>query len=284
MKNFYFKIILLAFISLAFISLTTCSEDSGDRGLVFIQGGTFTMGSTDVFDNASPPHQVTVSSFYMSRYPIVQIQYEAVMGANPSTSVIGDKHPVETVSWYDAIVFCNKLSIDHGLRPVYNINNKTNPEDWGPVPTSNDPTWNAAAMAGGANGYRLPTEAELEYACRAGTTTAYNTGDSINTTQANYGSVVGSTTQAGSYAPNAYGLYDMHGNVFEWCWDRHGSYGAGHVTNPEGASSGSDRVRRGGSWGSLVAQLRSAYRVDVGLLGSTPNYRNYNIGFRVVRQ
>jgi formylglycine-generating enzyme required for sulfatase activity len=142
-----------------------------------------------------------------------------------------------------------------------------------------------------ANGYRLPTEAEWEYACRAGTTTPFNTGNTITTAQANYngnypysnnpaGVYLGRTTEVGSYAaPNAWGLYDMHGNVWEWCWDWYAAeYGTGAVTDPTGAASGSVRVTRGGSWNSDGQYLRSAFRYTY-----SPRVRVRSLGFRLVR-
>jgi len=212
-----------------------------------------------------------------------------VMGSNPSnfkSAVTGEsgtpgKLPVEKVSWYDALVFCNKLSIKEGLNPVYSISGKTNPSEWGDVPSSNNSTWNAAVIDKSKNGYRLPTEAEWEYACRAGTTTAYNTGDTISDNTGWYSSNSGSKThQVGLKPANAWGLYDMHGNVWEWCWDWYGSsyYSSSPTNDPMGASSGSSRVVRGGSWYSSAEYTRSAYRRY-----DDPYYRSYNLGFRLVR-
>jgi formylglycine-generating enzyme required for sulfatase activity len=145
-----------------------------------------------------------------------------------------------------------------GLAPAYRIN-------------GTDVRWDRAA-----NGYRLPTEAEWEYACRAGTTTAYNTGDTITTDQANYNS--NGTTAVGSYAPNPWGLYDMHGNVWEWCWDWYEDYTGAAQTDPAGPSAGGDRVLRGGSWGIIGGVIRSADRVDL-----IPSGRVIYAGFRPVR-
>jgi formylglycine-generating enzyme required for sulfatase activity len=248
--------------------------------MVRINGGTFTMGSP-----ASEPqrrdnetqHQVTVSSFYMGKYPVTQKEYQQVMGTNPSNWK-GDNLPVEKVSWYDALVFCNKLSMREGLSPAYRINGSTDPAAWGTVPTSGNATWNAVAIVAGSNGYRLPTEAQWEYACRAGTTTAYNTGANISDITGWYSANSGSRTHpVGQKSANRWGLYDMHGNVFEWCWDWYGAYASGAQTDPGGAVSGSNRVDRGGSWGSDGRGLRSAYRDNY-----IPGDRYFSIGFRLV--
>jgi len=241
--------------------------------MVRIQGGTFTMGSPanepEHYDD-EVQHKVTVSSFYMGKYQVTQKEYQAVMGTNPS-NFKGDNLPVEEVSWYDAVNYCNRLSQKEGLAPAYTVNGA-------------NVTWNQ-----NADGYRLPTEAEWEYACRAGTTTPFSTGNNITTRQANYdgnnpynnnakGEYRGKTTPVGSFEPNSWGLYDMHGNVMEWCWDWYGDYSGGAQTDPKGASSGTHRVERGGSWLSHAKNLRSARRDYY-----TPSYRIVNLGFRLVR-
>jgi formylglycine-generating enzyme required for sulfatase activity len=241
--------------------------------MVRINGGTFTMGSPATEanrDSDEVQHSVTVSSFYMGKYPVTQKEYQEVMGTNPS-NFKGDNLPVEQVSWFDAVNYCNRLSQREGLTPAYTVN-------------GTNVTWNS-----NANGYRLPTEAEWEYACRAGTTTPFSTGNNITTNQANYngnypynnnakGTYRQKTTAVGSFAPNPWGLYDMHGNLYEWCWDRYGAYSSNAQTDPRGASSGSNRVMRGGGWGFSAHDLRSAYRSKI-----DPSSRAYSIGFRVVR-
>jgi len=257
--------------------------------MVSIPAGTFIMGSPtsepDRLDNETQ-HSVTLSAFSMSKYQVTQEQYKAVMGNNPSyfssnpqAGETQGKRPVECVSWYDALVFCNKLSILEGLTPAYRISGSTNPADWGTVPTNNsDATWDAVTIVSGSTGYRLPTEAQWEYACRAGTTTAYNTGATISDDTGWYSSNSGDKThEVGKKPANAWGLCDMHGNVYEWCWDRYGTYPSTSQTDPMGASSGSYRVIRGGYW-NFGQYLRSAYR-SYGSPGNT----NYNIGFRLVR-
>jgi formylglycine-generating enzyme required for sulfatase activity len=258
--------------------------------MVNINSGTFTMGSPSTETGSSsderPQRQVTLSAFSLGKYEITQAQYEKVMGTNPSNFTTGadagetqSRRPVEQVSWYDALVFCNKLSILEGLSPVYRISGSTDPAAWGTVPTSNNATWNAAVMVAGSNGYRLPTEAQWEYACRAGTTTAYNTGATINNNTGWYTANSGNKThEVGKKPPNAWGLYDMHGNVGEWCWDWFGTYPSATQTDPVGASSGSYRVNRGGCWDDLAQYVRSAFRSY-----STPSARGNVVGFRVLR-
>jgi len=263
--------------------------------MVWISAGTFTMGSPKTeagrYNWEDPQHRVQLTNgFYMGKYIVTQEQYLAVMGVNPSSFHEGDgrepvsgeiqkKRPVNMVSWYDAIVFCNKLSIMSKLTPAYSINGSVNPADWGKVPTSRNAAWNAVQIVADSNGYRLPTGAQWEYACRAGTTTAYNTGAAIsdNTGWYNVNSNA-MTRQVGLKPANAWGLYDMHGNLWEWSWDWFGANSAEAKTDPMGASSGSARVIRGGSWGSPAEGLRSA-----GRFYSDPAYRGDGLGFRLVR-
>jgi formylglycine-generating enzyme required for sulfatase activity len=258
--------------------------------LVQIPAGTFQTGSPETEpdrESDETRHQVTLTKgFYMGKYQVTQDQYQAVMWTNPSyftTSVFVSgqtaNRPVEGVSWYDAIVFCNRLSMAEGFSPAYRIKGSTDPSVWGTVPTSSNSTWNAVQIVEGSTGYRLPTEAQWEYACRAGTTTAYNTGATISDNTGWYVSNSGSRThEVGLKPANAWGLYDMHGNVWEWCWDRYGTYESGAQTDPAGAFSGSYRVLRGGSWNSYGQYLRSAYR-DI----NYPDRRYRVIGFRLSR-
>ena len=232
--------------------------------LLYIQGGTFAMGSPTTEperSNNETQHQVTLSGFYISEYTITNEQFSQFLNATgvPSSGQ-GD------VSGYGS-----QTLVRYDQMGVQFISNK-----WRPT-TGHDNypivyvTWYGAKAFCDWAGGRLPTEAEWEYACRAGTATPFNTGNNLTTAQANYngdypyngnpkGTDLGHTQPVGSYAPNAWGLYDMHGNVWEWCNDWDGDYPTGAVTNPTGPATGSSRVFRGGGWSSLAVQCRSACR------------------------
>jgi formylglycine-generating enzyme required for sulfatase activity len=190
-------------------------------------------------------HQVILTKgFYLGKFEVTQEQYEKVMGNNPS-QFKGDKLPVVQVSWNDAVEFCDELNKKERI-----------PRGWE---------------------FALPTEAQWEYACRAGTTTAYSWGDNITPQLANYNdSGINKTVEVGSYKANPWGFFDMHGNVWEWTADWHGAYPSSSVIDPRGPSNGSSRVYRGGSWFRSGADLRSGNRHD-----NDPGYRNDGIGFRV---
>jgi Uncharacterized conserved protein len=220
---------------------------------VVIPGGTFLMGSSEV-THEGPEHEVTVSSFLMGRYPVTQAQYQAIMGNNPSY-FNGDNRPVENVSWHEAMEFCDRLSQKLDQH------------------------------------YTLPSEAQWEYACRAGTTTPFYFGDTLTTNIANYdgnytyangpkGIYREKTTEVGSFPPNGFGLYDMHGNVWEWCLDHfHDSYnGAPSDGSAWVTGRNSDlRILRGGSWYYDPSLCRCAFR-----LSRYPVTRGFSLGFRVV--
>ena len=273
--------------------------------MVRIPAGTFIMGSPEDeperLANEGPQRQVTLSSdFFMGRTQVTQGQWYAVMGTNPSPglhqrSVAGHpahNYPVANVSWYDAIVFANRLSMLHGLRPAYEMETVTlgvwgtNPDYWGPIPTGNNARWNAVRIVENSNGYRLPTEAQWEYAARAGTTTAFNDGASRNVIDASAvgllgwfaGNSGGRPRETGQLQANDWGLHDMHGNVLEWVWDWLEIYPDMAEVDPTGAPSGDLRVCRGASWGSPAYNLRSARR-----FGRSPFNRFNNLGFRLVR-
>lgn len=262
-RALYFFLFLSLTVSVFGQYATALSETQEPRGMVWIDGGTFTMGSpvseSGRSSNEGPQRRVTVSSFYIGRYPVTQKEYQELMGVNPS-AFKGPNLPVEQVSWFDAIEYCNKLSIKEGLAPAYTINGV-------------NVSWNR-----GAGGYRLPTEAEWEYACRAGTQTPFYTGTSITDAAWYSKNSMGNSQPVGEKLPNPWGLFDMHGNVLEWCWDWLAAYSGGAQTDPQGPLLGTDRVYRGGCWRFESHQLRSAFR-----FGNHPNLKTFFLGFRVVR-
>jgi formylglycine-generating enzyme required for sulfatase activity len=321
--------VLLVQFGLAAKSVTLTKMDNDDDSIaktiemVSIPAGTFIMGSPENEPNrlnSEDQHSVTLTkSFYMSKYQVTQAQYQTIMGAGEDRTTIrygkGNNYPIYNVNWYDAIVFCNKLSIKEGLNPVYSINGETNPVKWGSIPTSNNETWNRVSMDKNKNGYRLPTEAEWEYACRGnypnkaterntkpfgigdGTkmvsgmanfdaTKSYdlNRGGEYDSTSSTY---LNKTTKVGSYTANNYGLYDMHGNLWEYCWDHSEGYSSDSQTDPTGGGRpfyGYDPIRnptrmiRGGCWNIDAGHLRSAGRVS-----ASPSPRGKYSGFRLVR-
>jgi formylglycine-generating enzyme required for sulfatase activity len=235
--------------------------------LALIPAGEFLMGSPDSDSDAYPPempqHPVRITqAFYLGVHEVTQGQYRAVTGQNPSHFKGSDELPVEQVSWNDAIAFCNKLSEREGLKPYYSLDGAVQP---------------------GGEGYRLPTEAEWEYACRAGSTTRFSFGDDAASVgeYAWYAGNSGSKTQpVGQKRPNAWGLYDMHGNVWEWCWDGYDEsyYRQSPVADPGGPAQAAGRVDRGGSWRRSPRFCRSANRSRL-----APRNRNSRLGFRVAR-
>jgi formylglycine-generating enzyme required for sulfatase activity len=244
---------------------TATNNQSAPAGMVRVEGGTFNMGSNsdEAYDDEKPTHKVTVSTFYMSKYEITQAEWVAVMGNNPSYFE-GDNLPVEQVSWYDAIEYCNRRSVKEGLQPVYSG-------------SGDDIVMNMQA-----NGYRLPTEAEWEYAATGGNNTlhTYTYAGSNNVDEVGwyYDNSDSTTHPVGTKAPNQLGIYDMSGNVWEWVWDWYSSYTGNAQVDPTGAVSGAYRVERGGSWGATAQFLRSASRYY-----DYPSYRYADLGFRVVR-
>lgn len=271
--------IMLALSIMMFI--ISCSDDSNSvqadktvkGNLVLIPAGPFSLGNTGSYEgeyDEKPPVTIIISKpFYISKYEITQQQYRAVMGNNPS-EFKGDNLPVEQVSWYDALNFCNALSQSEGLTPCYTMNGTKVTCDFE------------------ANAYRLPTEAEWEYAAKAGTKTDFYSGkltysgnspidpnlDKIAWYSANSSNA---THPVGQKTPNAFGLYDMSGNVWEWCWDRYAEYPSVETKDYQGPEIGTYRVYRGGGWRNLAWYCRSTNR-DRNYLDD----KNNSLGFRVV--
>ena len=212
--------------------------------LVHIPAGSFQMGSPEAEHGRrddETQHPVTLTkSFYIGKHLVTQQQWEQVMGSNPSMEK-GPDLPVTDVSWDECQEFLGKLNAAHH------------------------------------GGFRMPTEAEWEYACRAGTTTTYAFGNTITRDEANFDGV--SITPVGKYPPNAFGLHDMHGNVWEWCNDWYAPSHAGAVTDPQGPAEGETRVLRGGTFFNSDAFVRSANRVNL-----SPTNRTDIVGFRVARE
>ena len=272
---------------------TVTDEGSKIKGFVLIPAGTFQMGSNEGYSSNKPVHEVTITkSFYMGKYEVTQAEYEKYCSYgndSPSSSYgDGDNYTAYYVSWYDALVYCNKRSMAESLTPCYCIKDSTNPEEWGDVPTSSDSTWNAVICNWNANGYRLPTEAEWEYAARAGDKTVasltYSGTSDVNKLgdYAWYSSNSNSKKhEVGTKSPNAFDLYDMSGNVWEWCWNWiKDSYNAETEggSDPTGTSSESRRVYRGGCWSRDAGSCAVSYRGS-----SNPSNRGSILGFRVVR-
>ncbi|MBI5549563.1 MAG: formylglycine-generating enzyme family protein, partial [Deltaproteobacteria bacterium] len=225
--------------------------------------------------------------FYLQEKEVTQGQWQARMGNNPSDfASCGIDCPVEMVNWWEALAYANAVSRSQGLVECYTLTGCTG------TPGNGLECSGVTVNAAGGNpyqcvGYRLPTEAEWEYAYRAGTTTAFYNGGitatdcsmdaKLNAIGWYCGNAADTTHRVGQKAANGWGLFDMSGNVYEWCWDWYGSY-SGAVTDPAGPGSGASRVYRGGSWFNTAQNTRAAYRFN-----GPPDYPNVNLGLRLAR-
>lgn len=277
-------------------NLSGAGNSSGNIPEVFVKvKGTTITGNeswtptSEVFVSG---RSITIPDMYVCDHEVTQAEYEKYCkygSSSPSSSLgDGDNYPAYYVNWCDAIVYCNLRSIDEGLTPAYKIGGETDPAKWSGIvgdsvngycgPSSSNSTWDALTYDKEANGYRLPTEAEREYIAReAGTsTTTYSGSDTVDEVAWYYKNSSDKTHEVKGKKANSLGIYDMSGNVYEWCYDWYGSVNSS--TADTGASSGSGRVRRGGSWGGSDSSCAVSSRHY-----DSPYSRFYDYGFRVVR-
>ena len=283
MVHLKFKALLLAVILFSATCFSAKAQQPDD-GFILLSGGTYSMGSPGSERQRQPDevqHDVRISPFYVDPFEVSQKDFEALMGNNPSAHM-GNRLPVENVTWLDAVRYCNALSASRGLEPAYVVDGEA-------------VRWNRRS-----NGYRLLTEAEWEYAARAGTSTVFNVGSQVHSDvvnfQANYPYLIeenyvtqrdpdvepshfrGETMEVKSLQPNGFGLYHTHGNVSEWVFDYYGSYGDLPANNPSGHATGALRVCRGGSFIDFGKHLRCSYRSARNPIDADPK-----LGFRICR-
>jgi len=260
--------------------------DVTNINLKYVSGGTFIMGNTldEEQPDELPTHQVKVSPFLITRYETQQIDWQCIMGYATIPVATGwEFKPVTSINWYEALIYCNLRSLAENLTPVYTIKGTTNPDEWGPVPTYYHSEWDAVVCDWNAKGYRLPTEAEWEFAARGG-----SNGPDYRYSGSNRLCDVGwyldnctccNSTKRNKLA-NGLGLCDMSGNVWEWCWDRMDCqyYVSSPLIDPHGPDNGIRRGLRGGSWKSAAVYCRVSERNC-----NVSYYRSNCVGFRIVR-
>jgi formylglycine-generating enzyme required for sulfatase activity len=254
--------------------------DSRYDGMVLVKAGSFMMGSLENDDIAQkdefPMHKVTLNAYYIDKTEVTQKDYKSLMGINPSVFTGDDMCPVENVSWYDALLYCNARSAHYGLEQVYRYTGKKGKPGEACEGLEN------LVIDYSIKGFRLPTEAEWECACRAGTTTRYYWGDKYDESylwcEENSG---GKSHPVATKKPNAWGLYDMSGNMQEWCndWYGEGYYAASPSHSPKGPDSGIHRKLRGGSW--CLNTKRNSRCANHGSC-NVPEYHRDAYGFRCV--
>ena len=257
--------------------------------MIYVPGGTFIMGGSNGSGESDeePSHSVSLSSFYISKHQITQAECAQYMQPASIWTLdygLGDDYPAYNISWYAALKYCNLLSMAAELTAVYSISGSTNPANWGEVPTGSNATWDAAICNWEADGYRLPTEAEWEYAARGATKAPdylYSGSNDVHAVAWHDGNSDGHSHPVGSKAANSIGIYDMSGNVWEWCWDWYGSgyYQSSPQDNPKGPTNESYRVLRGGSWFNYALNCRLANRN-----GDFPDLSDSRIGLRILRR
>ncbi|MGI6197996.1 MAG: formylglycine-generating enzyme family protein [Candidatus Cloacimonadaceae bacterium] len=305
MRKMRLVLIFVAAVML-FVTATSCEKTTEPKvtpgKMIRVPGGTFTMGNTrgvvdeygDEYDDELPTHSVTLNTFYIGKYLVTQAEFSKYMQPGSPWKAkfgLGKNYPAYNVSWYAAIKYCNLRSIAEGLTPCYTLLGSTNPADWGEIPDDDyDPdisTWDEVICDFHANGYRLPTEAEWEYAARGATNNPdylYSGSDDPDAV-ACYGNAdeVGwGSRPVGSKAPNGLKIYDMSGNIEEWCWDWYHwrYYEDSPQDNPTGASQAEswERVARGGCWIFVEEACRVSKRS-----GNDPSNITLINGFRLCR-
>lgn len=266
MDRKFYKGLKISF--LATMLLISSSAIAQQIEMTLVQGGSFKMGDSfeGIFEDELPVHEVTLSDFFVSTYEITQNEWETLMGENPS-QFKGGENPVESISWFDAVEFCNKLSEKHKLTPCYTMGRNKLVK------------WNKEA-----NGYRLLTEAEWEYIAKGGNQNkgyVYAGSNSPDEVAWYKGNSLSKTHPVGMKMPNEIGLFDVSGNIWEWCWDwyTNSSYSDdANKVNPSGVPYATERCRRGGGWAVIAKSCRNSNR-----LGSPPHMSFNDVGVRIAR-